>query len=188
MKQKTLSTSQSTSWIFNLTRALGFAILTGLLAQIKISLPWTPVPIVLSTVGVALTALLNNSKVALLSMSLYVGLGLIGIPWFAGANGGIKVAFGATFGYLIGFIIAAVVGAYLFNTFLKNKPVTTSIIVHTLIYLPGLIWLKLWLEVHSLDDSWKHVLELGLWPFILNDILKAVTTGIGIKAFTLSKK
>ena len=91
----------------DLVLVLGFAALVGLLAQLVIPLPFTPVPITGQTFGVLLGGMALGWRRAVAGMAVYVALGLVGVHWFAGGNGGIAVLGAPSFGYLIGFVVAA---------------------------------------------------------------------------------
>ncbi len=87
-----------------------YAVITGvailsLLAQFKINLPWTPVPITGQTFGVSLLAMLWGSRLSFSIFLSYLALGFIGAPVFAGGVSGFS--FGPTFGYLIGMLVAS---------------------------------------------------------------------------------
>jgi biotin transport system substrate-specific component len=82
-------------------------------AQIRIPLPFTPVPITGQTFGVLFTGALLGSRYGTLVVIAYVVQGLTGLPVFAGLNGGIAVLFGPTGGYILGFIPAAFVVGWL---------------------------------------------------------------------------
>jgi len=89
--------------------------LTACGAFIKIPLPY--VPLTLQTLFVYLSGALLGARLGALSQAAYVILGLIGIPLFAG-GGGAAYVLHPTFGYLIGFIIAA----YLIGRIVGQKP------------------------------------------------------------------
>ena len=74
--------------------------------MITIPLGFTPVPVNLGTLGVFLTGGILGKKYGTVSMSVYVLLGAIGIPVFAGFRGGLGVLAGPTGGYIIGYIVA----------------------------------------------------------------------------------
>ena len=81
------------------------ACITGLMAQIVIPLPWTPVPITAQTFAVLCSGLFLGKKYGCLSQILYVVLGVAFIPWFGGMTGGLEIFLGSTCGFFIGFII-----------------------------------------------------------------------------------
>ena len=97
-----------------LVMALGMAGVIGLLAQAKFPLPWSPVPITGQTFAVLLAGVLLGRRWGGISLAAYVVIGTAGVPWFAPqagmpifSAGGIGILTGATGGYLIGFILAA---------------------------------------------------------------------------------
>ena len=67
--------------------ALGFACLTGLLAQVKFFLPGNPIPITGQVFAVLVAGVVLGGRFGALSQGLYVGLGLVGVPWLAGVTG-----------------------------------------------------------------------------------------------------
>jgi len=81
-----------------LSLALGMAALTGLLAQVRIPLPWTPIPITGQTFAVLLAGVLLGRRWGGIGMAIFAGLGFAGLPWFSGWESGL----GATRGYIIG--------------------------------------------------------------------------------------
>jgi len=85
--------------------ALGMAGLTGLLAQARAYLPGTPVPITGQTLAVLLAGVMLGKWWGGLSQAIYAGLGVAGLPWFAGWSGGISHLAGPTGGYIIWVIL-----------------------------------------------------------------------------------
>ena len=105
--------------LFSRTRArdaalvVAAALLTALCAQISIPIPGDPVPITGQTFAVLLTGAALGANRGALGQLLYLGLGLIGLPFYADGASGWTVISGATGGYLIAFPIAAyVVGRF----------------------------------------------------------------------------
>jgi len=148
-----------------------FAGLTALGAFLVIPLKFTPVPITGQTFFVLLSGFLLGKKYGPLSQFLYVGLGVLGIPWFADGSSGLSVLLGATGGYLIGFVVASFVIGYI--TEISNEMRKTPIIlllsaIGTLtVYLFGVLGLSLIAEI-----SINSALLLGFFPFIPGDLLK----------------
>ena len=87
----------------------GGAGLTALCAQIAIPVPGSPVPITGQTFAVCLVSAALGLRRGVASMSLYLVLGLIGLPVYSDASSGMHVVLGATGGYLVGFVLAAAV-------------------------------------------------------------------------------
>ena len=83
-----------------------FAAIMAVCSMITIPLGFTPVPVNLGTLGVFLTGGILGKKYGTVSMSVYVLIGAIGIPVFAGFRGGLGVLAGPTGGYIIGYIVA----------------------------------------------------------------------------------
>ncbi len=83
----------------------GGVAMLSLLAQLKINLPWTPVPITGQTFGVSLLSLLWGSRLSVITFLSYLALGFLGAPIFAGGAYGLN--FGPTVGYLVGMLIAS---------------------------------------------------------------------------------
>src|SRR3989344_7330870 len=84
-----------------------FAALTAAVAWFKIPLPFTPVPITLQTLMVLLSGAMLGSYYGALAMIIYLIVGAIGLPVFAGGSSGIGVLLGPTGGYLFSYPIAA---------------------------------------------------------------------------------
>ena len=153
---------------------LGFAFVTGVLAQIRIYLPWTPVPITGSTVGIVLTGMFLGER-AIFGVLLYVGLGILGVPWFAGLNGGIAAIVGPTGGYLLGFILASWFIGKIYTNLKYHQRFGAILFAHiALIYIPGILGLALWFKAmnHSLPGIF-NLLMMGMIPFIPGDAIKS---------------
>src|SRR5215216_4145767 len=149
------------------------------LAQIKIHLPFTPVPITGQTFGVLLVGAALGSRKGVAALLLYILEGASGLPFFAGGASGLSVLTGATAGYLVGFVIAAyVVGLLAERGF--ERSVRTSIIpflVGTIIiYACGIAWLTV-----VLGGLGKAVAE-GLLPFLFGDALKLLAASLALPA------
>lgn len=84
-----------------------FAALTGAVAWFKIPLPFTPVPITLQTLLVLMSGAMLGSYYGTLAMIIYLILGAIGLPVFAGGSSGVGALFGPTGGYLFSYPVAA---------------------------------------------------------------------------------
>lgn len=156
-----------------LALAISFAMLTGICAQIRLYLPFTPVPVTMQTFAVFLSAIVLGRNWGGISQALYVSLGLAGIPWFAGFKGGLAILQGPTFGYLFGFIMAALfvgilvdryVGARYFLTLLPILLFANFCVIH----LAGILWLKLIFP----DLGLYELLLIGTIPFIPGDVAK----------------
>lgn len=160
--------------------ALGMAGLTGLLAQVRFYLPWSPVPITGQTFAVLLAGVLLGRWWGGTSMAIYAGLGAAGVPWFAALNSGLGYLAGPTGGYIIGFIFAALFLGYLTDRYIRSRSFFSMLGLmlfanFVLIYIPGLLQLGLWLNlVKGEPATFNTLLRMGAIPFLAGDITKAV--------------
>ncbi len=186
-----------TNFGLKLALAFGAAAFTGLLAQVVIPLPWTPVPITGQTFAVLLAGVLLGGRWGGMSQALYAALGAAGLPWFTGWQGGLAHLAGPTGGYIIGFVLAAAAIGCVTDHFgySRSFPALLALMLVAnfgLIYIPGLLQLGLWLGlVQGQSVNAGSVLNLGLFPFAAGDLLKvlaaagaacAVLPGKGFKA------
>ena len=149
---------------------VGGAALVFLAAQARISLPFTPVPITGQTFAVVLVGAALGSVRGGLSLLLYVAAGAIGLPVYNDFTGGWVVLSGATGGYLIGFVIAAVLTGFLAEKGWDRRfrsSIGAMLTGNVVVYLFGLPWLA-WVA----RTGFTRTLELGLYPFIPGDLIK----------------
>lgn len=171
-----------------LVMSLLMACFTGIMAQIIIPLPWTPVPITAQTFAVLCSGLLLGKKYGCLSQILYVVLGIAFIPWFGGMTGGIEVLLGSTGGFLTGFIIASYFIGAIRDKYADARNFTKMALVigvanFALIYIPGLAGLALWSSYAGAPLGIIDLLMMGLVPFIAGDIVKILGAASVSKAF-----
>ena len=150
------------------------ALVTALMAATGwVSIPLGAVPVTLQTFGVALAALLLPPAWAAGSMAVYVALGAIGVPLFAGGQAGLGVIAGPTGGYLIGFIVAAGVGSFVRTAAHQAKApelladAIAGIMLLSLVYLVGTPWLA-----YTLHLSLAKAVLAGVVPFVAGDAAK----------------
>jgi len=173
---------------WKLVLALSVAGAIGLLAQVRFPIPWSPVPITGQTFGVLLAGVLLGRWWGGISLGMYGGLGIAGIPWFAGFSSGL----GATGGYIIGFVMAALFLGYFTDKYIRARSFTSMLGLmlvanFAIIYVPGLIWLGLWLNATVGVEGIGAVLALGVAPFIVGDIIKAVLAALAARGMTTKK-
>ena len=110
------------------------------------------------------------------SQLLYVALGLVGLPFYAGGASGWETATGATGGYLVGFVLAAAFVGYLAER-RQDRNVATAVPAfltgNAIIYVVGIPWLA-----YRVDGSLIEALELGFVPFVAGDLLKIALAGL----------
>lgn len=159
---------------------IGFAVLTGLAAQVKIPLGFTPVPISGSTFAVLLSGVVLGSRAGAASQLLYVFMGAIGLPFFAGGTSGVEVLTGSTAGYLVGYVVAAAVMGRMAEVRADRRvrtAVPAFLVGSAIIYLCGAVGLMIVLGV-SVSEAFR----LGVSPFIAGDIVKAILAGLLLPA------
>ncbi len=151
---------------------LTFTFLTVIGAYIYIPLPFTPVPVTLQVFFVLLSGMYLGSTDGFISQTLYVILGILGLPVFAKASSGINVLFGPTGGYLIAFpLVSFIMGKFLNPPLSKFKVLTVSLISLFIIYTLGAIGLALFF---SFKKSIYSILIMGVFPFIPGDLIKII--------------
>jgi biotin transport system substrate-specific component len=149
------------------------ACVTGLLAQARIPLGFTPVPITGQNLGVLASGVMLGPWFAALSMLLYIGIGACGMPWFQDGHGGMQyLIHSPTLGYLVGFLVVA---------FLIGR------LIEKHVALRG-FWGQLWLMLTgitiilglgasylslTLHTGFNDTMIKGVLPFVVGDILKA---------------
>lgn len=163
-----------------LALAVGLAALTGLAAQIRVLLPWSPVPVTGQTFAVLLAGVLLGRWWGGISLAFYGGLGVAGVPWFAGWGSGLGYLAGPTGGYIIGFILAALFLGHFTDKYIRSRSFLSMLGLmlfanFILIYVPGLLQLGLWVNlIKGEATSFTSLLMMGAIPFIAGDIIKAV--------------
>ncbi len=163
-------------WALQVT---GFALLTALFAQFTIRLPFTPVPITGQTFAVLLSGAALGMWAGGASQLLYLVLGTF-MPFYADGASGTEVLFGATGGYLFGFVVAAALVGKLAERHHDRRvisAVTAFLTGSLIIYVFGVIGLMAAAEMDLVT-----ALELGVAPFILGDVIKAYAAGLLLPA------
>lgn len=158
----------------------GAALLTALLAQVVVPVAGSPVPITGQTLAVVLTAAALGPYRGVAGQALYVALGAIGLPFYSEASGGIEVVFGATGGYLLGFLPAAfLIGLAARQG--QDRRVTRALPLflagQLVIFAVGVPWLAF-----VADLSAAQALDAGFYPFIVGGLVKAVIAGLLLPA------
>ena len=151
------------------TLVVGSAAFVGIVGNVLVPLPFTPVPLSLATFAVLLTGAALGPWRAGLGMMLFMSAGMAGMPWFAGANSGWAFP---SFGYIVGYVLAAVlVGIFARRGADRTVLRTAGVMVlgNLLIYAIGVPWL-----MFSLEVTFGRALMLGAVPFLIGDALKVL--------------
>jgi len=141
-----------------------------------ISIPLGPVPLTLQTLFVVLSGLILGSKLGALSQITYVILCLIGVPIFSGGTGGLTTVVSPTFGFLVGFIVAAyVIGKLTEKSKSLSKIITSVLIGSSVIYLIGIPYFYfIFTNYLGKSINFYTALKYACIPFLPGDIIKAV--------------
>ncbi|MGQ9607839.1 MAG: biotin transporter BioY [bacterium] len=149
--------------------SFGFACLTGLMAQIKIALPFTPVPVTGQVLAVLLSGIFLGKYFGCLSQIFYLSLGTFGLPWFSSPTSGLL---GITGGYLIGFVPASFIIGWLTKRFNFIRRFHFQLLLMfagvAIIYFFGAVQFALLMKT-----SFAQTMKLVVFPFIPVDLIKA---------------
>jgi biotin transport system substrate-specific component len=153
------------------------ALLTALFAQISIHVPGSPVPITGQTLAVGLVGATLGMRRGMASLGLYAVLGLF-LPFYADGESGWDVVWGASGGYIIGFVFAAGFIGWMAehgadrNVFLAFLAFVGG---QLLIFAFGLAGLKI-----AVGESWSWTIHNGFTIFIFGGLVKAAIGAVAL--------
>ena len=166
--------------VATMTRVALMAAVTAVAAQITIPLPLSPVPFTLQVPAVVLSGLLLGSRYGALAQAIYVLVGAVGVPVFAGFRGGLGVVFGPTGGYLLSYPLAAAVAglaAYAVARSARRRALTSSFLwgvaALAVIYAIGATWLSV-----ATDLPPAVAVAQGVLPFVVFDLVKVALAAL----------
>lgn len=165
---------------------VGFALATAAGACVAIPLPGTPVPLTLQTLFVLLAGVTLGPWLGTLSMAFYLLLGTAGYHVFASGSWGLSTVFGATGGYLLGFVLAQPVLGALTRPGERNglRLPLALLAANAIIFASGLTWLAFWSGA-----GLRQTLMWGLWPFVPGLVLKTtIALGLGHMALRTARR
>jgi biotin transport system substrate-specific component len=161
--------SMKKSTVFNMTSCALMAALMCVLCPV--SVPIGPIPISLSILVILLTVYVLGTWRALVSYTVYLLLGAVGMPVFSGFQGGLAKLAGPTGGYLAGFWLMILVAGIIMEKGKRNLLVTIlGMLVGVAIdYAVGTAWF-----VFQTESTVVHALDVCVYPFIPFDVAKIV--------------
>ena len=166
--------------------ALG-VLFTALLAQVSIPVPGSPVPITGQTLAVVLTAASLGPVRGVAVQAFYILAALVGLPFYSEASGGVDVVFGATGGYVVGFIPAAFLIGMAARRGMDRRPLQAAplfVAGQAVIFAVGVPWLAV-----SAGLSASQALDAGFYPFVLGGLVKAaVAAAVLAGAWRLTRR
>ena len=153
-------------------------VLTGIFAALIAVCSWisipTAVPFTLQTFGVFMAVEMLGGKRGTLAVLVYLLLGAVGLPVFAGFTGGMGIITGSTGGYIVGFLFGALV-MWMMETVLPKGTVTSilAMLAGLLVcYALGTVWFMLVFTRNNGPVSLMTVLGWCVLPFIIPDLIK----------------
>lgn len=150
----------------------------ALTVSAKVQIPFWPVPMTTQTFVLLAMSMAYGWRLGAMTVAAYLMVGAFGLPVFAGTPEkgiGLVYMLGTTGGYLLGFLLAAVVMGSLAERGWDRRFSTTALamlIGNIVIYIPGLLWLG---NVIGFD---KPILQYGFTPFLLADLAKLVIAAV----------
>lgn len=136
-----------------------------------VSVPIGPIPISLSILVLIVTTLVLGTWRALVSYTVYLLLGAVGMPVFSGFQGGLAKLAGPTGGYLVGFFLIILIGGLVMEWSRRNVLLTMLGMAAGVAadYVLGTAWF-----VFQTQSTLAHALEVCVYPFIPIDLVKIV--------------
>ena len=170
-------------------RLVEIALVTAIvciLGPISFPIAISEVPISLGILGIFLAVMLLGMKDGTISILLYILIGFIGIPVFAGFTSGVGKLFGPTGGYIVGYIFLALIAGFFIDHFKRKIPfIIIGMVLGTAVcYAFGTLWLAV-----QLNMTYFAALAIGVIPYIPFDLLKmAIAIAVGIPAYRAVSK
>lgn len=154
---------------------LASMLLCLLIVGSKLTIPLGFISLTMQLPVVFLIIFLAKRKIAVMVLATYIIMGLIGIPVFS-TGGGLSYIYQPSFGFIIGFLLAAIVAPKVSN---KLSIVLSITVVFLAVYLTGVIYMYVIFHYNMHKDfGIIKVLEIGVYPFILKDIICAYLASV----------
>ena len=165
------NTATKTNSKFTIQQIAMIAVMTAVTCVLApLSVPIGPVPISLTNLVIYFSLFILGTKKGTISYLIYLLIGLVGIPVFSGFTGGPAKLAGPTGGYIIGFIVMAVIAGLVIDNCHKPLIQLVGMIAGTIVcYLLGTIWFCI-----VADSTFKAALGICVIPFIPADLIKMI--------------
>lgn len=152
----------------------------------KVSFFIGPIPITGQTLGVIVVGAALGARRGAAALSAYLLVGLAGLPVFAGPVAGPAYVLAPSFGFVLGFIPAAMIAGWFAERAWDRRPVLAFVGFVAASIVPFLLGVPYMAAVLALvigqDVTLAGVLNAGVWPFILPGLLKAAAAALLIPA------
>jgi biotin transport system substrate-specific component len=170
--------SRNRSLATDLAWVAGFSLFTAAMAQIRIPLPFTPVPLTGQTFAVLLSGAVLGSRRGFASQALYLAEGAAGLPVFAGGASSVVHLLGPTGGYLWSYPLAAGLVGWLIECGAGrriSRLILSLCLSDALILICGALWLHRFFGI-----PYRQASLLGFYPFLIGDMLKVILVGVSL--------
>ena len=156
---------------FTIQQIAMIAVMTAVTCVLApLSVPIGPVPISLTNLVIYFSLFILGTKKGTISYLIYLLIGLVGIPVFSGFTGGPAKLAGPTGGYIIGFIVMAVIAGLVIDNCHKPLIQLVGMIAGSIVcYLFGTVWFCI-----VADSTFKAALGICVIPFIPADLIKMI--------------
>lgn len=160
---------------------LGIAAL-AVAAKIKVAIPPSPVPVTMGTFAVLTIAAAYGPRLGLTTILGYMIIGALGFDVFANSSAeanGWTYMIGGTGGYLVGYVLATLALGFAARKGLDRNVFGMAgalLVGNALIYIPGILWLA---HLYTWE---KPILEWGLTPFLIGDVMKLALAALLVPA------
>lgn len=162
---------KSTSKAYSMT---SIALMAAVICVVgPFTLPIGPVPITLAPLAILLSVYILGTKKGTIALLIYLLIGAVGVPVFSGFTGGIGKLAGPTGGYLVGYIIFALIAGWFIHRFYDKVVIQFlgMVLALAVLYAFGTAWLA-----YSAGMTFGAALAVGVLPFIVFDLIKIVIT------------
>ena len=156
----------------NVKSMTSVAMMTALMCLLgPVMIPVGPVPFSLQVLTVCLSVAVLGQKRGTLAVLLYLLMGFVGLPVFAGFSGGPATLLGPTGGFLAGFLPLALIGGWFVSRVRDRAVIHFAGMASGLavLYVLGTAWLTF-----SAGLSWGKALKVAVYPFVLVDTVKVL--------------
>lgn len=146
-----------------------------ILGPITLPIPVSPVPISLITFIIYISVYILGRKQGTISCLLYLLIGFVGLPVFAGFTGGVGRLFGPTGGYIIGYVFMAVISGFFIEKWTAKRVwhIVGMVLGTMICYLFGTLWLSV-----QAGMTFYAALGVGVVPFLVGDSVKLVIASV----------
>ena len=155
-----------------------FAALTAVLGLVSIPLPFSPVPISGQSLAIMLAGSILTVRQAGFSILTFLLVGAVGVPVYAGGTGGLGIVAGPRGGYLLGFLIGAMVISYLKGSgnSVWRLAIANAVGGIGVVYFLGVLWLSF-----VTGMGLQKAFIAGALPFMPGDLFKVfIASVIGV--------